>query len=271
MSARPEGRPSIGPSARAFTPSTRRSSGRVFGPAEGAGLRSGSRAFRPGASIQSSIPTRNPVLRPGFPSVFPSIFHPGFPHVLSSVIWQVLEGDSLGDSSKQFSLGPHPSPQTSLPIGHPLNLPPGFPHVAQLGPLAGPSKQFSSQPERRSSPRPPCPQVSQSHLGVAKPSSIIPSPRPPCSQVPQCHPDVPNNHTISLKPTSNRTSTGPRHGHPAHSYSSGIPACRTITQSLSNRPQTDPRPVLATATLSTGTPVASRRAEQSHNLSQTGL
>ena len=62
-----------------------------------------------------------------------------------------------------------------------------------------------------------------------------------------------------------------RHGHPAHRYSSSIPTCRTIQQSLSNRPQTGPRPVLATATLSTGTPVPSPRAEQSHNLSQTGL
>ena len=147
----------------------------------------------------------------------------------------------------------------------------------------------------RSSPRPPYPQVPQSHPGVAKPSSIIPSPRPPCPQVPQCHPGVPNNHIISLKPASKRTSTGPRHGHPAHKPLSAIPTCRTITQSLSNRPLTGPRPVLATATLptnisvpsrraeaviyhpfatatlSTGTPVASRRAEQSHNLSQTGL
>ena len=214
---------------------------------------------------------------------------------------------------------PHKGPPEGVSIGHPLNLPPGFPHVAQLCPLAGLSKQFSSRPERRSSPRPPCPQVpqghsrvakpssiipsprppcpqvSQSHLGVAKPSSIIPSPRPPCPQIPQSHPAVPNNPTISLKPTSNRTSTGPRHGHPAHRYlrgipawqsrhlsslrhghpvhrySSGIPACRTITQSLSNRPLTGPRPVLATATLSTGTPVPSPRAEQSHKLSQTGL
>ena len=85
-----------------------------------------------------------------------------------------------------------------------------------------------------------------------------------------------------------------RHGNPVHRYSSGIPACRTIQQSLSNRPLTGPRPVLATttlptstsvpsrrgkaviyhpfatATLPTDTPVASPRAEQSNKLSQTG-
>ena len=32
---------------------------------------------------------------------------------------------------------PHAAPQEGVSIGHPLNLPPGFPHVAQLGPLAG--------------------------------------------------------------------------------------------------------------------------------------
>ena len=66
---------------------------------------------------------------------------------------------------------PHATPPEGVSIGHPLNLPPGFPHFAQLGPLAGlplnlppgfphvaqlcplagPSKQFSSRPERRSS------------------------------------------------------------------------------------------------------------------------
>ena len=78
----------------------------------------------------------------------------------------------------------------------------------------------------RSSPRPPCPQVLQCHPRVAKPSSIIPSPRPPCPQVLQWHPHVPNNPTISLKPDSNRTSTGLRHGDLAHRYSRAILAWR---------------------------------------------
>ena len=119
----------------------------------------------------------------------------------------------------------------------------------------------------RSSPRPPCPQVPQGHSRVAKLSSIIPSPRSPCPQILQCHPGVPNNPTISLKPASNRASTGPRHGHPVYRYSSAIPTCRTITQALSNRPLTGPRPVLATATLPTDTSAPSPRAETSQNRS----
>ena len=117
------------------------------------------------------------------------------------------------------------------------------------------------------------------------------SARRPCPQVLQWHPHVPNNPTISLKPASNRTSTGPRHGnpihkylraipawqsrhlsslrhgHPVYRYSSAIPTCRTIQQSLSNRPLTVPRPVLATATLPTDTSVPSPRAETYQNRS----
>ena len=197
---------------------------------------------------------------------------------------------------------PHVAQHCPL-AGLPLNLPPGFPHVTQHCPLAGPSKQFSSRPEGRfsigpsgrprkavwavpgkalraghnpvfsdgvspdlpcspsacPSPRPPCPQipqchssvakpssiipsprpprpqVPQGHFRVAKPSSIIPSPRPPCLQVLQCHPHVPNNPTISLKPASNRTSTGPRLGHPAHSHLSAIPTCRDVPKPISER------------------------------------
>ena len=89
--------------------------------------------------------------------------------------------------------------------------------------------------------------------------------------------------------------TGLRHGDLAYRCFRAISACRTIQLSLSNRPLTGPRPVFATATLPTGTsvpsprgkaviyhpfatatlptgtPVPSPRAEQSHNLSQTGL
>ena len=159
---------------------------------------------------------------------------------------------------------PHKGPPEGVSIGHPLNLPPGFPHVAQLCPLAGLSKQFSSRPERRSSPRPPYPQVPQGHSRVAKPSSIIPSPRPPCPQIVQWHPHVPNNHIISLKPTSNRPLTGIR------------PVLATATLSTStSEPSRRAEAVIyhsfATAILPTGTPVPSPRAEQSHNLSLTGL
>ena len=83
-----------------------------------------------------------------------------------------------------------------------LNLPPGFQHVAQLSPLAGPSKQFSSQPERQSSARPPRLQASQWHPRMAKVASGRSSPRPPCPQVPQRHPRVAKRASIG---TSART------------------------------------------------------------------
>ena len=61
------------------------------------------------------------------------------------------------------------------------------------------------------------------------------SARRPCPQVLQWHPHVPNNPTISLKPASNRTSTGPRHGHPAHRHLSAIPTCRDVPKPISER------------------------------------
>ena len=158
-------------------------------------------------------------------SVIPSIFHTVSPHVAQL-------GPLAGLPLNLPPGFPHVAQLGHL-AGLPLNLPPGFPHVAQLCPLAGPSKQFSSRPERRSSPRPPYSQVPQCHSGVAKPSSIIPSPRPPCPQILQRHPHVPNNHIISLKLDLDRS--------------------------------------FATVTLPTSPSVPSPRAEQSNNLSQTGL
>ena len=79
----------------------------------------------------------------------------------------------------------------------------------------------------RSSARRPCPQASQGHPRVVKVTSGRSSARRPYPQVPQ-----------------------------------GIPTCRTIQQSLSNRPQTGPRPVFDTATLPTGTPEPSPRGEE---------
>ena len=183
-------------------------------------------------------------LPPGFPHVaqlshlagLPLNLPPGFPHVAQLC---PLAGLPL-NLPPGF---PHVAQLCPL-AGLPLNLPPGFPHVAQLGPLAGPSKQFSSRPERRFSIGPsglprkavwavPVKALRAGHNPVFSDGvspdlpcspSACPSPRPPCPQVLQCHPHVPNNPTISLKPASNRTSTGPRHGHPAHKYLSGIPA-----------------------------------------------
>ena len=66
-------------------------------------------------------------------------------------------------------------------------------------------------------------------------SSDRSSARPSCPQVPQWHPHVPNNPAISLKPASNRPSTGLRHGDPSHRYLSAIPAWRRWS-SISARP-----------------------------------
>ena len=119
-----------------------------------------------------------------------------------------------------------------LPIGHPLNLPPDFPHV--LSSVLWPVIPSIFHP------------VSLTLL-----SSVL-------WPVPQ------NNSQAGPR-------GGLRHGHPTHRYLSAISACRTIQQSLSNSPLNGPRPVLATATLPTDTSVPSPRAEQSNNLSQTGL
>ena len=138
------------------------------------------------------------------------------------------------------------------------------------------------------------------------------SPRPASPQVLEWHPHVPNNHTISFKPASNRTSTslwhgdlayryfsanpawrrglltGLRHGNPAYKYLRGIPAWRRgqlsalrplfVTATLptgisgaSSRGKSVIYHPFATATLPTDTSVPSPRAEQSNNLSQTGL
>ena len=51
----------------------------------------------------------------------------------------------------------------------------------------------------RSSARRPCPQVLQSHLRVAKQSSIGPSARRPCPEVSQRHPRVANHPPTDLK------------------------------------------------------------------------
>ena len=91
----------------------------------------------------------------------------------------------------------------------------------------------------RSSARRPCPQASQGHPRVVKVTSGRSSARRPYPQVPQGHPHVPNNPAISLKPASNRTSTGLRHGDLTHRYSRAIPAWRrgSSDRSLARRPR----------------------------------
>ena len=64
--------------------------------------------------------------------------------------------------------------------------------------LGGSPKQSPGHPRgaNRSSARRPCPQVLQSHLRVAKQSSIGPSARRPLLQSSQCHPRVAKRSSI---------------------------------------------------------------------------
>ena len=146
-----------------------------------------------------------------------------------------------------------PATDIGFPLVHPLNLSPGFPHVAQLGPLDGSSKQISSRPEKQSSARPPRLQASQWHPRVAKRSSDRSSARHPCPQMPQWHPRVAKGapgrssarrpcpqvlqrHPVLAKLTEaqithiqHRTARNRlRHGTIAQKYLSGIPAWRSV-------------------------------------------
>ena len=126
------------------------------------------------------------------------------------------------------------------------------------------SKQFSSWSERQSSARPPRPEVSQSHPRVTKRSSSRSSARRPRLQVPQRHPVV-------AKGASSRSSA--RRPRPEVSQSHLRVTKRSSDRSLARQPcpqvpQRHPRvekrdfwPVFGTATLPTGTSVASRRGE----------
>ena len=109
----------------------------------------------------------------------------------------------------------------------------GQPRVARLSGTG--VKPVPNRCSGRSSARKPCPQVLQCYLGVAKGFSGRSSAQRPYPQVPQWHPHVPNNPAISLKPASNRPSTGLRHGDPSHRYLSAIPAWRRWS-SISARP-----------------------------------
>ena len=121
---------------------------------------------------------------------------------------------------------PHATPPKGSSIGHPLNLPPGFPHVAQLGPLAGSRGGFSGR------------FLETILFGSASQSSDQSSHR-------------------SSPQSSTRFS----------SRCLARPSGRSLKTIL--KPAREA--VFATATLPTDTPVPSRRAEQSYNLSQTDL
>ena len=81
---------------------------------------------------------------------------------------------------------------------HPRAIPapsPPHPRVADHPPTD--LKTVSFRCHNRSSARQPCPQELQSHLRVAKQSSIGPSARRPCPEVSQRHPRVAKGASIS--------------------------------------------------------------------------
>ena len=78
----------------------------------------------------------------------------------------------------------------------------------------------------RSSARRPCPQVLQSHLRVAKQSSIGPSARRPCPEVSQRHPRVADHPPTDLKTVSFRCHNRSSARRPAHRRLRGSPAWR---------------------------------------------
>ena len=88
----------------------------------------------------------------------------------------------------------------------------------------------------RSSARRPCPQVLQSHLRVAKQSSIGPSARRPCPQIFQRHPRVADHPPTDLKTVSFR----------CHNRSSARRPCPEVPQRhhpVARRSQTGHLPV----------------------------
>ena len=157
-----------------------------------------------------------------------------------------------------------------LPIGHSLNLPPGFPHVAQLGPLGGSrggfsgrfletilfgsASQSSDQSSHRSSP--------QSSTRFPSRCSALSSGR----SSPQSSTRFPSRCSALSSGRSLKTILKPARG--------AVFATATLSTSTSE-PSRRAEAVIyhpfATATLPTDTSVPSPRAEQSHNLSQTGL
>ena len=182
---------------------------------------------------------------------------------------------------------PHKGPPEGVSIGHPLNLPPGFPHVAQLGPLAGLPLNLP----------PGFPHVAQLCPLAGLPLNLPPgfphvAQLCPLAGLPlNLPPGFPSRCSALSSGRSLKTILKPAQGavfNCAFGASSlagllfGLslnlpPGFQHVAQlgPLGRSLKTILKPareaVFATATLSTGTPVASRRAEQSHNLSQTGL
>ena len=202
-----------------------------------------------GRAVSSVIPSifhpvSHTLLSSALWPVFPSIFHPVSLTLLSSVLWPVPQNNSQAgprgglchDHPAHRYISAIPACRTiqQSPSNRPLNGP--RPVLATATLLTG-----TSVPFRRGKT------VIYHPFATATLPTDTPAPSPRAEQ----------SHNLSQ--------TGPRpvlcHGHPAHKPLSAIPTCRTIQQSLSNRPLTGIRPVLATATLSTSTSEPSRRAE----------
>ena len=88
-------------------------------------------------------------------------------------------------------------------------------------------KTVSFRCHNRSSVRRPCLQVLQSHLRVAKQSSIGPSARRPCPQIFQRHPRVADHPQPISKRFLSGVITGLRHRDPAHRFFRAISAWRS--------------------------------------------
>ena len=142
-----------------------------------------------------------------------------------------------------------------LPIGHSLNLPPGFPHVAQLGPLAGSRGGFSGR------------FLETILFGSASQSSDQSSHR----SSPQSSTRFPSRCSALSSGRSLKTILKPARGAVFNWTFWGGPQSSFLGRSITRSSMQSFGLSFATATLSTGTPVASRRAEQSNNLSQTVL
>ena len=94
----------------------------------------------------------------------------------------------------------------------------------------------------RSSARRPCPQVLQSHLRVAKQSSIGPSARRPCPEVSQRHPRVAKGLSIGSSARPPRPEVSQSHPRVAKQSSIGPSARRPCPQIFQRHPRVADHP-----------------------------
>ena len=126
-------------------------------------------------------------------------------------------------------------------------------------------KTVSFRCHNRSSARRPCLQVLQSHLRVAKQSSIGPSARPPRPEVSQSHPRVTKRSSSRSSARRPRLQVPQRHPVVAKGASIGTLARRPCPQVPQGHPRVAKgvfRPIFGTATPSRGTSETSPRGEE---------